>query len=69
MARYSSFTLSQYLGAYGHDENGDTVWAVINHNSDFAAVAAPEPTTWMLLAAGLMVVGLGVWRKRRLFSL
>jgi hypothetical protein len=41
------------LGAYG-SSNG-TAWAVINHNSDFAVV--PEPATWLLLAAGLVLLG------------
>jgi len=39
-------TLSNYLGAYGSDSTG--VWAVINHNSDFAVI--PEPSTYALLA-------------------
>jgi len=35
-----------------------TVWAVINHNSDYAVVEpVPEPSTWILLmfGAGLLV--------------
>ena len=32
------------------DTVNDTVWAVLNHNSDFAIV--PEPSTFALLALG-----------------
>lgn len=43
-----SFNAATMLGAYGVDTVGGSVWAVINHNSDFAAI--PEPGTGMLLA-------------------
>lgn len=35
-----------HLGTYGVDTVNHTVWAVVDHNSDFAAV--PEPATWGL---------------------
>lgn len=43
-----------HLGYYGIDADERTVWAVINHNSDFAAVShdvlgIPEPRTALLL--------------------
>jgi autotransporter-associated beta strand protein/T5SS/PEP-CTERM-associated repeat protein len=38
------------LGYYGVDTVNDTVWAVINHNSDFSVV--PEPSTFALFALG-----------------
>ena len=38
------------LGDWGVNTANDTVWAVVNHNSDFAVV--PEPSTLALLAAG-----------------
>lgn len=50
------------LGYYGRDSESNTVWAVINHNSEFGAV--PEPTTWMLLAIGMAAFGLNRWSKR-----
>ncbi len=36
------------LGTYGVDTANNTVWAVTNHNSQFAAI--PEPSTYALLA-------------------
>ncbi len=43
------------LGYYGIDTTNHTVWAVLNHNSDFAVVLnpVPEPSTWTLFALGL----------------
>jgi len=43
------------LGAYGVDAASGEVWAVINHNSDFGAIAepVPEPATWVLAILGL----------------
>jgi fibronectin-binding autotransporter adhesin len=41
-AAYGS-TLSSYVGAYGRDHVGGQVWAVLNHNSDFAALNRPGP--------------------------
>ena len=51
--------LSTYVGAYGVDDSGDRVWAVLNHNSDFAVI--PEPSTWLLLGTGLSVL---LFRRR-----
>ncbi len=49
------------LGNYGIDVENGIVWAVLNHNSDFAVI--PEPGTWaLLLFGGAAFVG---WRKRR----
>ena len=49
------------LGDYGVDVDTHTVWAVVNHNSEFAVV--PEPSALVLLAAG--AVGLVALRLRR----
>lgn len=43
--------LSDYLGSWGFDTDTNTVWAVIDHNSDFAVI--PEPASLMLLMAGM----------------
>ena len=54
------------LGSYGVDVTSNTVWAVINHNSDFGIVAVPEPTTLALVASGLTCAGWGAfWRRKR----
>jgi hypothetical protein len=53
------------LGAWGVDIERNTVWAVLNHNSDLAVVVVPEPPALALLAASA-VCGLAfAWRKRR----
>jgi fibronectin-binding autotransporter adhesin len=43
------------LGAWGIDTTQDVVWAVLNHNSQFAVIPVPEPTAALLawLAAGI----------------
>jgi hypothetical protein len=54
--------LANYIGAWGVDVNGGvtSVWAVLNHNSDFAVI--PEPSAALLLAlGGVMLAG----RRRR----
>jgi hypothetical protein len=55
------------LGDYGVNTANHTVWAVLDHNSDFAVV--PEPATFALLGVGVVaLVGYG-WRRRRKRSL
>ena len=45
--------LSDYMGAWGIDQNNSTVWAVVDHNGEFAvAGTVPEPST---LALALVV--------------
>ena len=55
--------VANYLGSWGVDAADGEVWAVLNHNSTFAA-AVPEPGTAMLLAVGGLC-GLLTWRKQR----
>ena len=49
------------LGAWGVDPTSGSVWAVVDHNSQFAVVAVPEPAGWLLLAAA---AGAAWWRRR-----
>ncbi len=55
---------SDYLGSWGYDTTNDTVWAVLDHNSEFAVI--PEPSTWAMLAAGLSVMMIAGRKRRRL---
>ena len=65
-ANLTAAELSLLLGAYGVQTSaagGPDVWAVINHNSQFAVV--PEPSTLLLAALGLAgVAGYRVRRRR-----
>ncbi len=54
------------LGQFGVDTNSNTVWAVVNHNSQFA-VTVPEPSTLVLGAlASLGLAWLSLRRQRLL---
>ncbi len=44
-----------YLGSWGYDVGNQSVWAVLDHNSAFAA-AIPEPTSYALLGLGGFVL-------------
>lgn len=51
------------LGDYGVDTVNHVVWAVVDHNSEFAVgQTVPEPGTWVTLASGIGVLAL---RRRR----
>ena len=47
-------TLADHLGSWGYDISNNAVWAVLDHNSDFAVIdsvaAIPEPSAATLLA-------------------
>ena len=51
------------LGTWGVDAADHVVWAVVDHNSQFAVI--PEPGTLALLAAGLLGLLAYAWRKRK----
>jgi hypothetical protein len=51
------------LGDWGVNTSNDTVWAVINHNSDFAVV--PESSTIALLGVGAIGMLGYAWRRRK----
>jgi hypothetical protein len=50
------------LGYYGVDTYNNTVWAVINHNSDFTVTPVPEPTSSALAISGVAML---LARRRR----
>jgi sulfatase modifying factor 1 len=52
------------LGSYGVDVAANTVWAVINHNSYFAVMAVPEPST-SAMALASFVCGICFVRRCR----
>lgn len=56
---YPGFNLADYMGSFGVDIEDNTVWAVLDHTSEFAVI--PEPATLSLLALG----GLLTIRRRR----
>jgi hypothetical protein len=51
------------LGDWGVNTADDTVWAVVDHNSDFAAV--PEPSAIILLGISAICVAGFAWRRKR----
>ena len=62
--RLDGFSLGAYdgdmtLGRWGVDPTDNVVWAVVNHNSQFAST--PEPGTTALLVVGAV----GLIRRRR----
>lgn len=64
----SGVNLADYLGAYGFDSTTGKAWAIINHSSDFAVVAIPEPSTWALLGIGVAFLLYGRRRRRVLLK-
>ncbi len=52
--------VGNYLGSWGVDTATHTVWAVVDHNSEFAVV--PEPASMSLLLLGGL---LGLKRRRK----
>ena len=55
------------LNDYGYDPTANTMWAVLDHNSEFGGSGfntIPEPSTYALLALGGAII-LGAMRRRR----
>ena len=53
---------ADYLGSWGYDAAQNSVWAILDHEGSFAAIAVPEPNVMMLFSAA---VGFVLLRSRR----
>jgi len=53
------------LGDWGADSTNNVVWAVLDHNSQFAVMSVPEPSTYALGLTGLAGLALVAWRRRK----
>jgi autotransporter-associated beta strand protein len=55
--------LANYLGSTGVDQGTNTVWAILDHNSEFAVI--PEPSTLVVGCLALLgFAGAGLHRRR-----
>ncbi len=61
----SSSNLASYVGAWGVDTTNHEVWAIIDHNSSFAAV--PEPSQLILFGLGAFGISAIALARRGLF--
>jgi fibronectin-binding autotransporter adhesin len=52
-----------YLGSWGRDPVNETVWAVVDHNSQFSVIAVPEPSALGMTLAGLAAVAAVACRR------
>lgn len=62
-----SATAANSLGAFGVDTTTNTVWAAINHNSQFAvtgAIIVPEPGALALAGIGIAAAAYAYRRRR-----
>ncbi|MCX7412396.1 MAG: autotransporter-associated beta strand repeat-containing protein [Planctomycetia bacterium] len=56
---------ADYLGSWGRDTSTNTVWAVVNHNSEYASIiVVPEPGALSLAGVGLALVCWTAARRR-----
>jgi hypothetical protein len=59
--------LQYLLGSWGVDPVNNDVWALVDHDAEFA-VAVPEPGTIALLAGGLAALGFAYHRRKAKLS-
>ncbi len=61
---FNDTNLSDYIGAWGVDTSHHDVWAVLNHNSDFAVITEPSclSLAWI---GGLMAGGFMMGQRRK----
>lgn len=50
------------VGDHGGDPESNTVWAIIDHNSDFAVV--PEPSTYALIGGIICLISVALRRRK-----
>jgi autotransporter-associated beta strand protein len=55
---------ADYLGSWGRNTVNNTVWAVIDHNSDFAVIAVPEPGGIAMAGLAVGLVSAAALRRR-----
>ncbi len=66
LGNLSNAQLEEILGDCGVDTANHDAWAVIDHNSEFAVAAVPEPATLSLVACGFVaLLWYGSRRRRR----
>jgi len=58
-----SATATSALGTWGHDSATNTVWAALDHNSEFAVMPVPEPAGAMV--AVIALVGLVAYGQKK----
>jgi hypothetical protein len=59
----TSANLSNFRGSWGVDIENNHVWAVLDHNSQFAVI--PEPSSYLLALIGVAVLTRCAIRRRR----
>lgn len=50
------------VGDHGGDADSNTVWAIVDHNSDFAVI--PEPSTYALIGGIICLISVALRRRK-----
>ncbi len=59
-----SFNATTMLGAYGVDVAAGSVWAVVNHDGEFAVVPEPSAVHFLLVGGGSLLFFARRWKRR-----